>query len=109
MHVRVCAHNASAGFEPVPLFVQQLEAQFGHLATFCADYYGGSIIGVKWRAAAFLPAPLRVSTAHTALELGLTAASGAGLSVPNLPQVLAEVAALGAGLVDDTALVELAD
>ncbi|KAI8473415.1 MAG: Nrap protein [Monoraphidium minutum] len=83
------------GFDPVSRYVSLLEDRFGHLAAFCADAGGGyPAVGVKWLPAAFVPAPLRPALAHAVVEVG------PGLGVPNLPQVLGEMVALGEGLVD---------
>ena len=84
------------GFDPVGRLLAALEGRFGHLAAFCGDAAGGfPVVGVKWLPAAFVPGPLRPATAHAVVEVG------PGLVVPNLPQALAEMAALGEGLVDD--------
>ena len=101
-------------------YVGLLEARFGHLAIFCADYYGGALLGVKWRPAAFLPRPRRAAaaaaTAHTALECRLSAGGASeghgkgegqgkpprGLPVvPDVIGVLADMRRMGEGLVDD--------
>lgn len=37
------------GFNPVELFVESIEQRYGDAATFCADFQGGSLIGIKWR------------------------------------------------------------
>jgi hypothetical protein len=74
--------------------VRALEERFGHIAAFCADGAGGyPAIGIKWLPAAFVPAPLRPATAHACVEVA------PGLALPHLPQVLAEIAALGEGIV----------
>ena len=36
------------GFDPVALFIEQLESRFGHLGLFFADFYGGEVIAAKW-------------------------------------------------------------
>ncbi len=48
------------GFDPLPLLLKALEERFGHLAIFGADGLGGGAVGIKWRPAAFLPAPVKV-------------------------------------------------
>ena len=48
------------GFDPVPMLLRLLEARFGHLAAFCVDGLGGAAVGVRWKAAAFLPAAVNV-------------------------------------------------
>ncbi len=107
------------GFDPLDPFLAALEERFGHLATFCADPLGGTpVIGVKWRPEAFMAQKLRVAAAHATMELSMTCGGGAsgsgfraegslspdggvaGLVVPHVAQVVAEIGQLGAGLVD---------
>ena len=38
------------GFKPLELFVESIEQRYGDVATICADFQGGSLIGIKWRA-----------------------------------------------------------
>jgi U3 small nucleolar RNA-associated protein 22 len=102
------------GFDPVAHYLSLASERYGHLAAFCADGSGGfPAIGIKWLPAAFLPAPLRPALAHGRLEVGISAAgaggvkqggSGARLLVPNMPQVLSELAELGVGLVEQLVL-----
>ncbi|GFR51741.1 hypothetical protein Agub_g14187 [Astrephomene gubernaculifera] len=102
------------GFDPVSRLLSELAAGYGHLATFCVDALGGRLVGVRWAPDAFLPQPLRLNTAHTALPLVLTAAgeeegakggaAAGGLCVPNVFAVLREVKELGLGLVEDVVL-----
>ena len=90
------AKELLVGVDPVARFVALLEERFGHLAAFCADAEGGfPAVGVKWLPAAFVPAPPRPATAHCCAEVA------PGLVAPSLPQVLAEMHALGRGLVRD--------
>lgn len=103
------ASELLVGFDPLPLFLAALEERFGHLATFCADAHGLPAVGVRWRAEAFLPAPLAASTAHATLELSLSCARGssaAGLVVPNVAQAVAEMGQLGVGLVEEVLLAD---
>ena len=37
------------GFKPVELFVESIEQRYGNVTTVCADFLGGSLIGIKWR------------------------------------------------------------
>ena len=37
------------GFKPVELFVESIEQRYVDVATICADFQGGSLIGIKWR------------------------------------------------------------
>ncbi|WIA14624.1 hypothetical protein OEZ85_003130 [Tetradesmus obliquus] len=115
------------GFDPVSLFLNLCCERYGHLATFCADPSGGfGAIGIKWKPEAFLPAPLRPNHAHGMLAIGATAAGTAaaaaggkqkgagvvrrgqhvGLVVPNVCQVLGEVAEMGLGLVQQVVLLQ---
>ncbi|GLC36668.1 hypothetical protein PLESTM_000487400 [Pleodorina starrii] len=105
------------GFDPVSRLVSELTAGYGHLATFCVDLLGGRLVGVRWLPEAFLPQPLRLNAAHTALPLVLTGGAdgegktrerggggggrGAGLVVPNVFGVMREVKEVGLGLVED--------
>lgn len=95
------------GFDPLALFLRKCAERFGHLGTFCADAHGGRVVAVKWDPAAFAPAPLQVATAHTSLPCQFTAGAGgaaslqqqqAVMAVPNVVQVLHEMAAIGEGL-----------
>jgi U3 small nucleolar RNA-associated protein 22 len=105
------------GMDPVGRLTAELAAGYGHLATFCVDGLGGRLVGVRWLPDAFLPQPLRLNSAHTALPLVLTG-SGPGQSqegqqrtgggpggvrvcVPNVFSVLREVKEMGLGLVED--------
>jgi hypothetical protein len=114
------------GFDPVSTFLGLCCERYGHLATFCADPAGGfAAIGIKWRAEAFLPAPLRPNHAHGMLAIGATAAGTAaaggkadkkaggvrrgqhvGIVVPNVAQVLSEIAEMGLGLVQQVVLLQ---
>eukprot|EP00198_Chlamydomonas_reinhardtii_P001268 XP_001690603.1 predicted protein [Chlamydomonas reinhardtii] len=101
------------GFEPVTRLLAELAGSYGHLGTFCVDGLGGRLVGVRWAPDAFLPAPLRLNTAHTALPLMLTSsaeqegkagAAGGRVCVPNIIAVLREVKELGLGLVEDVVM-----
>jgi hypothetical protein len=116
------------GFDPVSHYLSLLRQRYGHLAELCADSSSGlPVIGLKWRPAAFLPGPLQPHLAHGQVQIAATADVAAataaaagksgkggggtgksggsrGLVVPNLPQVLSEVAQLGLGLVSEVLL-----
>lgn len=118
------------GFDPVSHYLSLLTQRYGHLAQFCADSSSSfPAIGIKWHPAAFLPALLRPNLAHAQVEVCLTSAhtpaagsgvqkqkaaagkgqsksssSCKGLVVPNVPQVLTEVAEIGLGLVEEVLL-----
>jgi hypothetical protein len=110
-------HELLVGFDPVKHYLSLATARYGHLAAFCGDSGSGfAAIGIKWLPAAFMPAPLRPALAHGRLEVGVTAGAAGGggkkgggggsrgLLVPNLTQVLSELAELGLGLVDQVVL-----
>lgn len=111
------------GFDPVNHYVQLCTERYGHLATFCADSVGGfAAVGVKWKAEAFVPAPLRPALAHGAMPISVTssvaaaalgkagkkgkAGSLAGLVVPNVAQILSELRHLGVGLVQEMVVIQ---
>ena len=78
----------------------RLEARFGHLAVFFANYESGHAIGVAWRPKAFLPGPLRVAHAHTSASVGEQDEDGALVTVPDVPAILQDMAAAGEGLIE---------
>lgn len=89
------------GFDPVPLYVSLLEERFGGVAVVCADYIGGSAVGLKMRGPAMQPGPLRPEGAHAAQPLRKGRDISGGLVVgPDLAAVAADALALGAGLVE---------
>lgn len=120
------------GFDPLPLYTQLLQRRLGHLAVACADYVGGGVVALKWRAAAFAAAPLRPEEAHLVCPTGSAeagpaeelagrwqAASGeagtangrsphgepsAAAVVPDVVGVLRDALSLGAGLVESVQL-----
>lgn len=119
------------GFDPVGAFLSRCNERYGHIATFCADPAGGfGAVGIKWRPEAFVAGPLRPSHAHGMMEIRVTAGGFAGvgkqglgtkqqkggvgqglqqhvgLVVPNVAQVLSEVAELGLGLVQRVVLLD---
>jgi U3 small nucleolar RNA-associated protein 22 len=119
------------GFDPLPLYTAQLQQRLADLAVVCADHVGGTLLALKWRAAALAPAPLRPHTAHLSCPAGspeaapaeeLLAARGkaggaaaggaavrqgalsAAAVVPDVVGVLADVLQLGEGLVESIQL-----
>lgn len=87
------------GFDPVPLYVSLLEERFGGVAVVCADYVGGSAVGLKMRGPAMQPGPLRPEGAHASQPLKLNGVEGLVVG-PDLAAVAADALALGAGLVE---------
>ena len=43
------------GFEPVQRYIECIQGRFGAVATICADFQGGALIGIKWRSAVSHP------------------------------------------------------
>ncbi|CAG9460237.1 unnamed protein product [Pedinophyceae sp. YPF-701] len=96
------------GFYPQRTLVGLLQHRLGHLATFGADFLGGSrVVGVSWRPEAFVPAPVDPARAHACVPL----VSGGGgesrelLVVPDAAAALAEAASIGEGLIERIAVV----
>ena len=90
------------GFEPLSALLQELDARLGHCALFCVDELGGSVLGVKWKPKAWLPAPFRVATAHTSAPC--VAGAAAGLFVTDVVAVVREILQVGEGMVADVVL-----
>jgi hypothetical protein len=97
------ASELLVGFDPVRRYVSLLEARYGHLATFCADFHGGGAVGLRWQPGAFVAQPVRMATAHTMVECSATCALPGvkGLTVPNVVLALGEMLELGQGLVEE--------
>lgn len=116
------------GFDPVAQFIRELQATYGDFALFLFDEFGGDVISVVWKPAAFLPTAFKVSTSAFKLPLSgefppqvlssieaLTAAppasgdttkkkkSGADVSLvlPNIVEMISTFWLLGKDLVQD--------
>ena len=86
------------GFDPLPLYVSLLEERFGGVAVICADYVGGSAVGLKLRGPALQNGPLRPEAAHATQPVGV---GEDGLILgPDFVAIAADAMALGAGLVE---------
>lgn len=101
----------------VPTLVSALRDAYGELALFFYDVHGGDVIAVKWRPAAFLPQAFRPDTARSRLLVvrgpagreGSPASSKKGKGahtgteaawlLPNVPEILEGIRALGGGLI----------
>ncbi|CAD7698748.1 unnamed protein product [Ostreobium quekettii] len=95
------------GFDPVARYIGELEGRFGRLALFCHDPHGGRVVGVKWRAEAFLPQPMDPSCSHFLIPHGVMPAGDASADMQFVPDVMAvveDMLALGEGLVHDVQL-----
>ena len=87
------------GDEPVAQLVERLRADYGSLALFFYDQLGGRCIAVKWRPAAFLPGPLKPSSAQHRMLVGEWA-------LPNVGDVLAGMVQASGGLVKAAKVVQ---
>jgi U3 small nucleolar RNA-associated protein 22 len=92
------------GFDPVPLYVSLLEDRFGAVAVPCADYLGGTSVGLKLRGPALQPGGLRPEAAHATkpMEKGVFPKDfdDSLIVVPDLAAVAADCLVLGKGLVE---------
>jgi len=101
------------GLDPGAAFAAELRARFGALAEFFRNPRGGTAVGVCWRPGAFQVADEEVGgasggTAGLPRVSWADAASGRRRSVVDAAAVLADMAALGAGLAGAPGLCESA-
>lgn len=102
------------GDDPVSELVDRLTQCYGSIAIFFYDQYGGRVIAIKWRPAAFMPMPLRAATAQHRILIGrtmLTAESGGEhakppepWTLPNISDLLASMVQMGGGLIKKASL-----
>ena len=88
------------GFDPLPLYCLQLEERFSEVAVVCADYYGGTAVGLKLRGSVLQPGAFRPEIAHAMRPLVNGDEGEMMVVVPDLAAIAADVAAIGAGLVE---------
>ncbi|XP_065188804.1 nucleolar protein 6-like isoform X1 [Sycon ciliatum] len=98
-----------AGFDPVKLYLDQLEASYGHVALFFYDRYGGVTIGVVWLPQSAETPQFKISTASgfcpvPAPKKGKKSKSASNDAVPttvcfNKAAALDDFRILGTGLV----------
>jgi U3 small nucleolar RNA-associated protein 22 len=91
------------GFDPLEKVLQALAVHFGAVARFYVDRHGGAVIGIKWQADAFVPAPFRVATAHLSRP-SLSHSAGAVTVVPDVPAILHDLNSIGSGMFADVIL-----
>lgn len=86
-------------------FLSALKDRYGHLVEFCVGGALGRAIGLKWKAQAFMPAPMRVPNSHCTIPGAIT-----GLTQPHsmtdTASVLSDMQSLGEGLVANVLLVD---
>ena len=111
-NLRHGAIGSGVGQDDVATLVSQLRSVYGSLALFFYDGEGGRTIAIKWRPAAFLPAPLRSAEAQHRTLVPRTDAktdddSGGSevWALPNIPDVLAGIVQLGGGLIKGVRLI----
>lgn len=115
-----------ANFRPspyaVPSLVSSLREAYGELALFLYDVHGGDVIAVKWKPRAFLPQPFRPDAAGSRLLVvrglagredspasskkgkGSQIGTAAAWLLPNVPEILEGIRALGGGLIPHQSL-----
>jgi hypothetical protein len=94
------------GFDPIGMYLRWLREMFGDLWVFLYDAYGGRWIGGIWRSAASQPA-LSLDVSRTSYRRVVK--SGARIPADtrlewNLPEILHDMHAVGAGLVREIRL-----
>jgi hypothetical protein len=103
------------GFEPVKLYVAELEQRFGHLALFFYDVFAGREVFMVWRPRSFLPTAFKVT--KTSLSMPICIDDGGQhkqkqrktkeappQAIPNISEVLSEVRSVGEGVVSRVTL-----
>ncbi|KAK2911723.1 hypothetical protein QQF64_027542 [Cirrhinus molitorella] len=84
------------GYDPVQLYLSELREAFGDLALFFNDPYGGTVIAVLWKPAAFEPKPFKASLMNARrVEMNGNVAT----TVPNVEAILQDFRIIGEGLV----------
>ncbi|CAK8696286.1 unnamed protein product [Clavelina lepadiformis] len=80
-------------FDPVQMYLDELEKSFSELAMFFYDSYGGSVIGVLWRVPEFQPKPFKISSVSGKML------NSEGKVVPNVEAIIEDFKTMGKGLV----------
>ena len=92
------------GFDPFSEYINLLKKNFGHLAMFFRNSLSGSCIGILWNAAAFQPAPFKVSASRFAIPSHqFKLDSGESFDdtiVPNQNELVGEMLLLGKGFAE---------
>jgi hypothetical protein len=100
------------GFEPVKLYVSELEQRFGHLALFFHDVFAGRHILMVWRPRSFLPAAFKVTKTSLLIPVRIDGCKHKqkpqkakdAQAIPNISEVLSEIRSIGEGVVSRVAL-----
>ncbi|KAL0192857.1 hypothetical protein M9458_011153, partial [Cirrhinus mrigala] len=83
-------------YDPVRLYLSELREAFGDLALFFFDPYGGTVIAVLWKPAAFEPKPFKASLMNARrVEVNGDVVT----TVPNVEAILQDFRIIGEGLV----------
>ncbi|XP_050965256.1 nucleolar protein 6 [Labeo rohita] len=83
-------------YDPVRLYLSELREAFGDLALFFYDPYGGTVIAVLWKPAAFEPKPFKASLMNARrVEVNGDVVT----TVPNVEAILQDFRIIGEGLV----------
>ncbi|XP_066470854.1 nucleolar protein 6 [Tiliqua scincoides] len=83
-------------YDPVQLYLRELQEAFSDFALFFYDKHGGEVIGVLWKPSSFEPQPFKVSSMRGRM---MSVLSSEPLTVPNVEAILEDFEILGEGLV----------
>ncbi|XP_022104719.1 nucleolar protein 6-like [Acanthaster planci] len=86
-------------FDPVSLYLKELESCHGDLALFFHDRHGGSFIAVLWNPNAFQPQPFKVLQAKGMMPQPSASTSKEVVVTPNVEAIIEDFKILGQGLV----------
>lgn len=86
------------GFEPLEMYVEQLMQRFGSVGVVCADYCGGSRVGIKLFGNILKPGPVRPEVAHVLKPEDSNQRSHR--TVMDVVSIAEDAMSLGAGLVE---------
>ncbi|XP_071794950.1 nucleolar protein 6-like [Asterias amurensis] len=87
-------------FDPVTLYLQELEIAYGDTALFFYDHHGGDYITVLWNPTAFKPQAFKVLQAKAKMpQQGAASGTKEPLMVPNVEAIIEDFQTLGQGLV----------
>ncbi|XP_072520710.1 nucleolar protein 6 [Salminus brasiliensis] len=88
-------------FDPVRLYLSELQDAFGDVALFFHDPYGGTVIAVLWKPKAFQPQPFKTSLMSARK---VEVAKDVVTTVPNVEAIVEDFHIMGEGLVKNVEL-----
>ncbi|XP_038078124.1 nucleolar protein 6-like [Patiria miniata] len=86
-------------FDPVSLYLQELQSCYGDLALFFYDRHGGTFITLLWNPSAFQSQPFKVLQAKSMMPQPGTSSSKQPMMTPNVEAIVEDFKILGQGLV----------